>query len=190
MTTTSIIVVSMDSIELLVRAFGAALIFGVLPLAAIALLCGLATLPFAWNKKEVAVISFLFGLVGASLGLLLGNSREPAVAAYLPAIITLLGGLVIYAIPKQQHFLSLFSKSESESQDPAFIRVFVIAAVMSLVTASVAATNVGATLRMASVEAERDFERKYEEWKKFHETVQLPLEKRQLERALGFESAD
>lgn len=174
----------MESLHVLGSAAQGAFFYGIVPLAVIAGLCGLGGLIVGRNKSLAATALF-FGLVGASLGLLLGSSREPAVKAYLPALITLLGGVILYTLPRETTMQSLFAASGDQKPDPRFVRSFVIAAVSALILSSTVGTNVGAAIRAASEDADRQ----YDKWLKFYQAVQLPIEKQLLEAALGFDSA-
>ncbi|MEI2805426.1 hypothetical protein [Albidovulum sp.] len=169
----------MDSLGLLWDAMASAVIYGLIPLVGISLFCGLGALVLA-RRLDMAGTAVFFGLVGASLGLLLGASREPAVNVYLPAVITLLGGLLIYALPREET-LRLFSGQKEPAEEPKLVRAFVITALAALVISSVLGNHFGATLRAAEAGREREYAR----WLKFYETVQLPLELHRLKAALN-----
>lgn len=159
-----------------------ALFFGALPTIGIALFC--AFLAVVTKNRRLIQFAFLFGLVGASMGLLLGASREPAVNAFLPAILTLLGGMIVYVFPKKEARISLLASGEKETPDPQFVRSFVMVAISALMISTVTGANFGASVRQASEE----FDREYERWKLHYEKVEMPLELQQVQKALGLSS--
>jgi hypothetical protein len=56
---------------------------------------------FGLTRKDFRLLLFVllaFSLLGFVTGQIMGQSREPAVMAVLPAVLTLLGGIVIYLV--------------------------------------------------------------------------------------------
>lgn len=174
----------MDRIVSLWQPFSAALIYGFIPLIVVAGFCALVA-HMIWRNSDATSIAAIFALVGAALGLLLGDSREPAVGAVLPALIALIGGLAIYVIPREPMVRMMVVRDKDKADQPAYIRSFVGAAVASLVIASVLGTNFGATVRRGAEEQDRAYDR----WLKNYEAVELPLRKATLERALKLNPA-
>lgn len=169
----------MDRIRSLWQPLSAAAIYGLIPLLLIAGFCALLAALF-WRSRDVTGVASIFALIGACLGLLLGDSREPAVGAVLPALIALIGGLAIYVVPREPAVRMMIAQDKDKADQPAFIRAYVAAAVASLVVAAVLGTNFGATVRRGAEEQDRAYER----WLKNYEAVELPLRKATLARAL------
>ncbi|GAB5448257.1 hypothetical protein [Gymnodinialimonas sp.] len=167
-----------DQWDVLLRHFETALLYGIVPIVAIALivalLCGVTG---SWRLMRFA---FFFAVLGAGFGLLLGASRAPAVNAFLPALITLIGGLVIYAFPKENPAMSLLA-DPGETPEPQIVRQFVLVALASLVMSSVAGANFGSSVR-ADHEA---FLREEARDLLLYETIELPIELEQIRRALN-----
>lgn len=62
------------------------------------------------DYKKVFIVIFSMALLGMTAGQLTGQSREPAVGAVIPAVLTFIGGLLIYIITtKNEKFQSLVS---------------------------------------------------------------------------------
>lgn len=175
----------MDRIRSLWPPLSAAVIYGLIPLMLIAAFCALLAALF-WRKRDVTGVAAIFALIGASLGLLLGDSREPAVGAVLPALIALIGGLAVYVVPREPAVRMMVARDKDKADQPAFIRAFVGAAVASLVVAAVLGTNFGAMVRRGAEEQDRAYDR----WLKNYELVELPLRKATLARALKLPPAD
>lgn len=165
----------------LMRHFETALLYGLVPIVAIALV--VAVLCAATGSFRLMRFAFFFAILGAGFGLLLGASRAPAVNAFLPALITLIGGLVIYAFPKENPAMSLLSDEGEDTPPPRLVRQFVIVALASLVMSSVAGANFGSSVR-ADYEA---FLRQEARDLLLYETVELPVEREQIRRALGLD---
>jgi hypothetical protein len=56
---------------------------------------------FGLTRKDfrlLLLVLLAFSLLGFVTGQIMGQSREPAVMAVLPAVLTLLGGIVIYLV--------------------------------------------------------------------------------------------
>ena len=53
------------------------------------------------GNRENFTVFLAFAALGAVTGYLAGNSREPAIDAVLPAVLSLVGGLSIYLIGKE-----------------------------------------------------------------------------------------
>lgn len=89
----------------LIPHFKNALLLGILPvllsavLAAIALQCIKNKIELVRGSSSV-IISFT--ALGAMLGVFIGASREPVVGAALPALITLISGLMVYLFSKEE----------------------------------------------------------------------------------------
>ena len=62
------------------------------------------------RRREHVIILFAFSLLGIVTGHLTGQSREPIVGAVLPAVLSLIGGVFVYALTskkiKQQVLIS------------------------------------------------------------------------------------
>ena len=114
------------------------------------------------------------------LGLLLGASREPAVQAFLPALITLLAGVIFYSLPKEKSLesfgLIITSKKSPESREPEFKAEFVVAAISTLMLSSVMGSFWGGSIRSIK---END-QREYEEWRIQYESIQIPANAQEL----------
>ena len=82
------------------------------PIPALGLVVALLLYPVIRRSKftEASFIAiFAMGLLGAVTGMLTGLSRESAVGAVLPSILSLLGGLVLYALGLQKGDARLIS---------------------------------------------------------------------------------
>jgi hypothetical protein len=67
----------------------------------IALIVSFIVRYFGLTRKDFRLLLFVmlaFSLLGFVTGQIMGQSREPAVMAVLPAVLTLLGGIVIYLV--------------------------------------------------------------------------------------------
>lgn len=104
-----------------------------LPLAAllVSFLLYLLVMP-SDHKKDLLVFLMAFSMLGIVTGYLTGLSRQPAVSAVLPAVLSLFGGLAVYLIGTDQ------SK-----------RLAVSLAVLAFATSLVLATSWGAAIRGA-----------------------------------------
>lgn len=167
-----------------------ALFLGLVPVASIAIAAGLAVgigAALARRSDAWALFRFaiFFGLVGAALGLMLGASREPAVKAVLPGIVTVLAGLFAYVFPRAAG-AGFRIMSEEEDSDPTFVRSFVIAGIAALMIGATMGSFWGGSVRGI---AEEDAKR-YAEWKAEYETVELPLRLEILRRDLNLPPAE
>jgi uncharacterized membrane protein YhaH (DUF805 family) len=95
-----------------------------IPLAAtlIAALLLLALHPRA-NRRSYFLVLLSFGILGMVTGLMAGFSRQPAMGAVLPAVLSLVGALAIYLIG-------------AEKADQALVGVCVIALSLNLLVGS------------------------------------------------------
>ncbi|MGV6811659.1 MAG: hypothetical protein ACWA47_05395 [Brevirhabdus sp.] len=163
-----------------------ALFTGLIPVLSIALVSAIvigigARVISAPEAGRLFLFALFFALVGAALGLMLGASREPAVKAFLPAIITVLSGLFVYVFPKEMAEGRLRMHDDREQEDPAFVRSFVICGVSALMIGSVMGAFWGGSIRGLK---EEDAKR-YDEWKAEYETIELPLRLETLRKELG-----
>ena len=159
-----------------------AIFLGLVPVLVITLfLCAVA---FAFknvrvNRALLGVI-FLFSVTGAVLGLLLGASREPAVQAFLPALITLLAGVIFYALPKEDSLISFESllkqESRPEGNPSEFKAEFVVASITALMIAAAMGSFWGGSIRGIKERSLQD----YEEWRIQYEQIQIPANAQKL----------
>jgi hypothetical protein len=169
---------SIDGLWALWGHFVTAITFGLFPTIGIALVMGFLCL-VTWNRSMI-LAGFVFGLFGGSIGLLLGASRDSAVAAVVPAIITLVAGLLAYLIPESKAAKVLLGGSGSD--DKATLR-FVVVAIATLSLSAVTGANFGASVRSVDEEYIRAVERNL----LLYENVVLPIERAQIEAALELE---
>jgi hypothetical protein len=163
---------------------------GLLPVAVIAAIVWVP-LRIARPSPEFAGIGGLFALVGGTIGVMLGASREPAVQAVLPAILTLIAGYLAWLLRSdrdQMHRLfqglattTRIATEDADRAEPRFVTQLVVAAVAGLMLSAAMGTMWGAALR---ADAERD-DRRYEAWRLMYETQQLPLSTENLRRQMG-----
>lgn len=163
-----------------------ALFAGLLPVLVIALVSGIAVglaarLVSAPEPGRLFSFAVFFALVGAALGLMLGASREPAVKAFLPAIVTVLSGLFVFIFPREVAEGRMRFHAEREKEDPVFVRSFVVTGVAALMLGSVMGSFWGGSIRGLK---EEDAKR-YAEWKAEYEKIELPLRLETLRRDLG-----
>lgn len=158
--------------------FEAAFLYGIVPTVVIALFVGLlAVVTKSWTLMKFA---FFFGILGAGIGVMLGASREPAVKAFLPAILTLIGGFVAYAFPREEKTVQLLANDDT-TPPLKLVRSFVITAIVSLMLSAVAGANFGGSVR-------GDYEgflREDARNQLYFEKVQMQLELEQLRNAMG-----
>lgn len=166
---------------------------GLLPVLTIAALIYVA-FRFANSRHHVAATAFLFALVGSLVGLLLGSSRDPAVQAIVPALVTLLTGYLGWTLRKEAHadqgalsgMFSAAKEGQARGETPIeFVTVLVFAAITGLMTATAAGTMWGASLRLSA----QDDERRYEEWRLGYEKMELPIQVELLRRQAGLTPA-
>ncbi|RVT87002.1 hypothetical protein DXV76_02630 [Rhodobacteraceae bacterium CCMM004] len=165
-----------------------AVFLGLVPVLAIALLVALivglvvrvALVPHALNLFGFALF---FGAVGASLGVMLGASREPAVGAYLPAIVAALSGLFVYLFPRdvERGVMTLLDDA-APGEAPAFLRSFLLVGVAAMMLSSSMGAFYGGSVRGLKEEGARD----YAEWLLHYETLTLPLKLENIRRQAGW----
>ena len=156
-----------------------AFFLALVPIVLISLISGLVVFLLV-SRRGVVKISLVFSVSGSVLGLLLGSSREPSVNAFLPAIITLLSGLLVYILPKEETLRAIAATAE-EAQSPTFQRDFVVASILGLMISAGMGAMWGGSVRSFK---EQDNLR-YEEWRTEYEKVKIPLEYRKLARDLN-----
>lgn len=156
-----------------------AIVLGLIPVIVIS---AITCMPIAFYRRlrrwdSLLDVTLLFAIVGSTLGLILGASREPAVNAFLPAIISLIAGVAIYALPQEEvvkKIMTMTSRSGGDDQQkapsPKFRAEFVVAAVCALMISSAMASFYGGSIRGLK---EHDT-RRYEEWKMHYERITIP----------------
>lgn len=133
------------------------------------------------SRELVLPFSLMFGVAGIVLGYFVGASRQPVVAALVPAILVLVGGLSAYAFGKD---------SVAELRAPTGF------ALGALMLGALSGTVHGQSVRTLALHAEelqaqqrehqREIsQREYDAWKLHHEKVELPLRLQMLRRQLG-----
>lgn len=170
----------METIKLFVEAtyshFLNSIFLGLVPVLVITLFLGAFSFAFKEVRKNKLLlrIIFLFSVTGSVLGLLLGASREPAVQAFLPALITLLAGVIFYALPNEDSVISFGSiigaDTSSDIGSLSYRAEFVITAISSLMIAAVMGSFWGGSIRSIK---EQDLNR-YEEWRIQYEQIEIP----------------
>jgi hypothetical protein len=122
-------------------------------------------------------ISVTFAIAGIVLGYFVGASRESVIAALVPAVLTLIGGIAAY----------VFSKDGLLE-----IRTVAGYGLAALLLGALSGTVHGQSVRAASLAAEAvaqqqrdEATRRYEEWKLNYEKVELPLRLENLRKQLG-----
>lgn len=63
------------------------------------------------QRKEIFLVALAFSILGMVTGYLTGFSRESAIGAVLPAVLSLMGGLMIFLVGKSQESRSIVSIS-------------------------------------------------------------------------------
>ncbi|WP_158967387.1 hypothetical protein [Chachezhania sediminis] len=159
--------------------------------------------------RRVAATGFMFALVGALVGLLMGSSREPVVQAIVPALVTLIAGYLAWTVRQDAH--SEFDRTLSEAgshpgalhpQVPAFPEVpdqgdgndrkdnepqirfstsMVLAGICALMISTATGSMWGASMR----EASEEFDKRYQEWRLMYERQELPVGTDLLRRQAG-----
>lgn len=154
-----------------------AIFLGFLPVLVIAVFVTLLMLTFQFVKKTDSIweVSLVFSVSGAVLGLLLGSSREAAVGAFLPAIISLIAGAIFLSLPKENAFRSLILLAENsqKADDPKYKAEFVIGSIVALMLSSAMGSYWGISIRSIA----EDNEKVYEEWRLKYENIEIPLER-------------
>ena len=85
-------------------------------LTAVLLALGVSLFANKEKRKEVFLVMLTFSMMGMVTGYLTGLSSEPAVGAVVPALLSLMGGLL----------LIIASKSEKNSKEEIKTRLFII----------------------------------------------------------------
>ena len=170
-----------DLIEYLVATYShilSALFFGFLPIITISIFVTALLICYQSFRKIESIweISLVFSVSGSVLGLLLGSSREPAVTAFLPAIISLIAGAIFFVLPKENSIKSLIlltdlTEGASESKYKA---EFVVGSIVALMLSSSMGSYWGASMRGIANENER----RYNEWLYDYENVEIPLKRK------------
>jgi hypothetical protein len=119
------------------------------------------------NTRESIMIGISFGAIGAAVGLLLGGSQDGVVGTVIPALLTFISSFAVYQFGQ-----------EAYSQWRPILPI----ALLTLVFSTVCGATFGASLRNSFLENGR----KYDQWKTEYERVKLPIEKKKLEKQLGF----
>lgn len=127
--------------------FSISLGFGLVPVLMIALIC--AVLACLTWRRELILFAFSFGVLGAATGLLTGNSREPVVAAVLPAILALIGAVIVYAFPKVQPSFLGVTQSKADAH-PEYKRDVIIVSILALMVSASMGASFGASIREAN----------------------------------------
>jgi predicted enzyme related to lactoylglutathione lyase len=74
------------------------------PLAALIISVLVYAIAWKWRNQDQErsffIVILSFSMLGIVTGMVAGNSREPAVGATLPAVLSLIGGLAIYLVDK------------------------------------------------------------------------------------------
>ena len=157
---------SAASFDHMLSAFFLGLLPVVVVTAVVSIIICLAT-----RSRDHLLFTLAFSVLGASLGLMLGASREPVVQAFLPAIITLVSGLLLVVFPTSAAAQALNSLTGTPL-DTATVQRFVMIGVSAMLIASVTSAFWGGSVRGIR---EQD-DRRYTEWHEKYVTVQLPLE--------------
>lgn len=162
---------------------------GLFPVLLITLVIFVA-LRIAVKEPTFSKTGALFALVGSTVGILLGASREPAVQAVVPALVTLITGYLGWTLREEalgKHTVfsriaptsimatataSAEEKAKAEAQQAKLVTSLVFAAVIGLMLGTITGTMWGSSMRFMA----QDFEREYDQWKLGYEKVQLPLE--------------
>lgn len=152
--------------------FQAALFLGLVPVAAVTLLLLGLALPIYGRRSDVLPFVATFAVLGSGLGLLLGSSREPAVQVFLPALITLISGLLVSLFPKSDVVLAVGERAGTGRAAHEAVARVVMASLGALLLASVMGAFWGGSIRTAAAESDR----RYAEWLTRYETVVLPME--------------
>jgi predicted neutral ceramidase superfamily lipid hydrolase len=149
--------------------FQAAFFLGLLPVMVIGALCISLTAVYS-RTADVLMFAAAFSFTGAALGLMIGASREPVVQAALPAIVTVISGLLVFVFPKSEGASKLLGTEEDAS--PNQIRQFVLVAVTTLMLGSITGAFWGGSIRAIREEDDR----RYAEWLIQFEQVRIPVE--------------
>jgi hypothetical protein len=150
--------------------FVSALLHGIAPFIAIAIVNFLAATLIAWFAGEDAtdaqLLGVAFGGIGAAVGLFMGASRDSVVGTVVPALLTLLSSVAVYQ----------FGADAYRRWRPVLP-----IALFCLVLGAVGAGAFGASERERSIDRSHE----YDEWRVQYEKLQIPLQLKKLERDLG-----
>ncbi|MEO0496367.1 MAG: hypothetical protein AAF141_03215 [Pseudomonadota bacterium] len=160
-------------------------LFGFVPLLFISIFVGFVV-AFLMRDRTLARFSLFFSVAGAAIGLMLGSSREPVVAAILPVLLATVAGYFTTIFPKQESYKLLIESGADEDQRKAFSRRFVATGIASLILATTMGSFWGASLRAAKTEQDR----RYAEWLENYEEFQIPFNRKLAEKQAGLSSAD
>lgn len=178
----------------------AALFTGVLPVVLIALVIFVIAC-FATTDGHSRRIALLFATVGATIGLILGASREPVVQAVIPALITLITGYLGWTLRReslgQDRWLTAFapatdtnveiaplaggSRESAQAEKIRYATRLVFSAVLALMLSTIFATMWGASMRAGKEQSDRA----HEAWLINFKEQQVPLETEVNRRDLG-----
>lgn len=61
------------------------------------------------QRKELFLVVLAFSMLGMVTGYLTGFSREPAIGAVMPAVLSLMGGLLVFLVGKNKESRSIVS---------------------------------------------------------------------------------
>ncbi len=136
--------------------------------------------------RNYAGVGGLFALVGATIGLLTGASREAVVQATLPAMIALITGYLGWLLRQEVGANTglrglTTTTSDGDAADVRPTVLLVVSAVLGLMLAAAAGTMWGASMREASVVNDR----RYEEWRFNFEQQEVLIKTELLRRDLG-----
>jgi hypothetical protein len=156
--------------------------FGLAPLVVIS---AMVVFPVLFTRNGAMIASaVVFATLGASVGLLMGASREPAVNAIIPGLLTLFSGVVAYVLPGQ---VSRIVSADIQSS-AGFSRLLLSCigiAICCMAVATVVGANFGASVREASErQAEVDARDRL-----LFEQIELPIERDQLRQLLSLPPA-
>mgnify|MGYP003632872871 CR=1 FL=1 len=176
-----------------------AFVGGLLPLillgAVPAFLLALVTGKSASRLDKTVIVAM--GMVGASIGVMLGASRQPVVTVALPAILTLVSTFLAYvyakekAAPEKQN-VTIILKSVAENkmtpeqgrdainEDQGQVRFIPVIIIAFVLTASMSSFY-GSSIRRAEEMRDRD----YAEWLFKFQNIEVPINKEVLRRKLG-----
>ncbi|SPF78319.1 hypothetical protein [Pseudoprimorskyibacter insulae] len=145
--------------------------------------CIWIVLRLMFRTKSMAATGFLFALVGSLIGVLLGSSREPAVQAIVPALVTLITGYLGWTLRQEAHedgngWSRMLAQTDEREDMPKLVTKLVYVAVAALMLSTATASMWGASMRLTKEQSDRE----YEKWKITYETKQLPIETEILRR--------
>lgn len=150
--------------------FFSAFFLGFIPVALISIIVSVVILLFSRNIHYL-LYSLTFSILGSSLGLMLGASREPVVQVFLPAIITLISGLLVGVFPGSEAAKQLAYEVPDKDQKSA-IGKMVLVGLAAMLLSSVMSSFWGSSIR----EIREWDNRRYTEWLEMYKNVRIPLE--------------